>query len=160
MSEKAQDLLHKIYAPAVENRLSRFPSKDQLPIASWLVQTPVGTNFALQILELLEDLSQKEEKNASALLTQVLVSLENNELHPKEIGQEVRDLLALRLHPQISDRQIKFLNWVEELGLPRGVELKPSPLRLTIQFERVEELEERLKGISEALHKPGWKRLV
>ncbi len=159
MSEKAQDLLHKIYAPAVEHRLSRFPSKDQLPIASWLVQTPVGTNFALQILELLEGLSQKEEKNASALLTHVLSSLENNELHPKEIGQQVRDLLARRLHPKISDPQIKFLNWVEELGLPRGVELKPSPLSLTIQFEEIEELKERLKGISESLRKPGWKRL-
>ena len=43
MTINTDQILSKTYAPAVQSRLSLFPSKDQLPIASWLIKTPISS---------------------------------------------------------------------------------------------------------------------
>jgi len=165
MKEKIQNKLANSYAPAVHSRLSRFPSRDQLPIAAWLVQTPIGTNFALQILEHLQDLSKKSEMAPSSLLTQILSQLEIDERHPKEIGRQVRGALVRELNPKSSDHQRRFLEWRDGLELPCKVELE-SPLNfegtvytLKILFEGVEELSERLEETKKCLDNPAWEHL-
>jgi len=136
-----------------------------MAIASWLIQTPIGTNYALQILDQLEDLSKKEEQAASKLLFQILGSLATDRLQPKEVGRRLRDELARRIHPQSSTHQERFLNWIERLKLPRGVQLKApqnfegDTFSFVLNFSSTEELAKLLEGSLELIKKPEWSEL-
>ena len=100
MEDNPQYLLSKSYAPAVQGRLSRLPSRDQLSIASWLIRTPIGTHYALQVIECLENLARQEESHPAKILSQVLTDFSGAESLPKETGRQVRDILINKLHPQ------------------------------------------------------------
>jgi len=165
MSERTQNLLSKNYAPAVLGRLSRLPSRDQLPIATWLIKTPIGTNYAMQILEQLEDLSKKEEVGAAQVLNRFLRDLDANRLHPKEVGKRLRDILYQRLHPQSTQHHYLFNKITQGLGLPKGVQIHPpknfegSSFSLEIAFREPGELSQRLQELLETLEKKPWKGL-
>jgi hypothetical protein len=165
MEEKAQILLSKSYAPAVLNRLSRLPSRDQPPIASWLIKTPIGTNYALQILEQIEDLAKKEESAPAQLLTQVLMQMKADKLQPKELGRRVRDQLSKRLHPTSVEHHEAFWVFTKELGLSKGIELRPPQnfegniFTLEVHFQDPDELRERLQEVFQSLKTKAWKRL-
>jgi len=165
MRETTPDQLAKNYAPAVPSRLSRFPSREQMAIASWLIQTPVGTNYALQILEQLADLAKREEQAASKLLFQILGEIASDQLQPKELGRRLRDELARRLHPKSQAHQERFLNWVERLQLPRGVQVKPPQnfegrsYILALQFSSPEELRNLLEEVKLSLAKSEWSEI-
>jgi hypothetical protein len=157
MSDDTPQKLGRHYAPAVHNRLGRLPSKDQLPIASWLIKFPIGTNYALQVLECLEDLSRKEEAAPSRILHQALNPLTDYRAHPKELGRQVRDALHKRLHPASNAHQERFRAFVKHLGLPDGVKLNPpknfegNSYQMLIEFESPEELKEKLRMLEEIL---------
>lgn len=165
MTENTPQHLSRHYAPAVLNRLARLPSKDQLPIASWLIKFPIGTNYALQVLECLEDLSRKEESAPSRILHQTLAPLTDYEAHPKELGRQVRDALHKRLHPASVAHQEKFRAFVKNLGLPAGVQLHPSKnfegstYQMSIEFESPEALRGKLQALQEILEKNSWDSL-
>lgn len=169
MAEEIEKQLNKFYAPAVIRRLTSLPSKDQLPIGAWLVKTPVGTNYAMQILESLLDLSKKEETPASQILTQLLkehpMADEWKEALPKEQGRQVRDLLQRRLHPVSSEHWERFQNFVKGLNLPKAVRLVPPKnfegrqYHLDICFEDLEGLHEQLKTLQESLLDNNWNTL-
>lgn len=157
--------LARYYAPAVLSRLGRLPSKDQLPIASWLGSHPIGTNYALQVLECLEDLSRNEESSPSRILHQALRTLDGDEGHPKELGKKLRDALHKRLHPASVLHQERFRAFVKQLGLPRGVQLHPpknfegTTYQLLIQFETPEDLEVKLGILAEIMAGKDWEDL-
>lgn len=150
MADSIQAQLVRLYAPAVWQRLTRFPSKDQRPVASWLVKVPVGTNYAMQILEHLEDLAKKLETSPAKILTQALHQLSNPSGLPKEFGRQVRDQLYASLHPKSAAHQERFLNWVRRLQLPKGVGLVPPKnfegcqFKLEVHFQKASELQEKL----------------
>ncbi len=165
MEDKTPFLLAKSYAPAVQSRLSRFPSKDQHPIASWLIQTPVGTNYALEILNQLEDLAKKEERSASSLLFQAVSSLQTDKLQPKEIGRRLRDDLSKRVHPVSQAHRERFWEWAKRLKLPSEARLSPpqnfegKSFTCSVDFANVAELRGRLQEILKNLEDPEWERL-
>ncbi len=165
MSEDAVTLLHRSYAPAVHRRLSLFPSRDQLPIASWLIQNPVGTNYALQILENLEDLARKEDQAPASVLFQTLGILKGDKLQPKDLGRQIRDELSRRIHPSSHSHRETFEAWARHLSLPEGSELLPPQnfegrrYTLGIAFESTPVLRERLEAALELLDHPEWERL-
>ena len=165
MNEDAPQHLARHYAPAVLNRLSRLPSKDQMPIASWLIKVPIGTNYAMQVLECLEDLGRKEEVPPSRILHQTLSPLTDYEGHPKELGRRVRDALHKRLHPVSATHQERFRAFVKQLGLPDGVKLQApknfegTTYQLTVDFESPEALQEKLAQLKEILKQDFWETL-
>jgi hypothetical protein len=165
MSDDTPQHLARHYAPAVLSRLSHLPSKDQLPIASWLIKCPIGTNVALQVLECLEDLSRKEEAAPSRILHQALSPLAGYEGHPKELGRQIRDALHKRLHPVSNAHQERFRAFVKHLGLPKGVKLHPPKnfegvnYQMAIEFESPEQLKEKLKSLEEILLQKSWESL-
>jgi hypothetical protein len=165
MGESTPQHLARHYAPAVLNRLGRLPSKDQLPIASWLIKFPIGTNYAMQVLECLEDLSRKEAAAPSRILHQILLPMTDYEGHPKELGRQVRDALHKRLHPASAVHQERFRVFVKQLGLPEGVKLHPpknfegTTYQMTIEFESPEQLEEKLKILEAILQQSVWEPL-
>lgn len=165
MKKAAPLQLTRHYAPAVISRLSRFPSKDQLPIASWLIRFPIGTNYAMQVLDCLEDLSKKEEAAPSQILHQTTTPFSEKKGHPKEMGKQVRDALHKRLHPASAAHQESFLTFVKQLGLPGGVQLRPpknfegTTYQLEIGFESPQELREKLEKLGEILRSPSpWRK--
>ncbi len=165
MSEQAHKLLSRSYAPAVEARIATLPSRDQRIIVQWLLRHPVGTNYALQILEFLKDLAQREDIAPAALLTQSLSRLGEDERHPKELGKKLRDLLQRQLHPVSQAHQDRFLDYVEKLGLPPGVRLKAprnfegNSFTLEIEFSHPEELRRNLETILVHCEQELWKQL-
>jgi hypothetical protein len=165
MNDPTPQQLALQYAPAVLHRLGRLPSKDQLPIASWLIKFPIGTNYAMQVLECLEDLSRKEEAAPSRILHQILTPLTDYEGHPKELGRRVRDALHKRLHPVSATHQERFRAFVKQLGLPDGVKLHPpknfegTTYQMVIEFESTEALQEKLKYLDVILEKNFWESL-
>jgi len=166
MVDRTQKLLAKAYAPAVQHRLARLPSRDQLPIASWLIQTPIGTNYALQILENLEDLSKREESRPSAVLNRVLGAVQNDNLQPKEMGRRIRDCLHQSLHPTSEEHLARYREFEKQLKLPKGVRLVPpknfegTTFSLEIKFEAVPELREKLSTLSSATQDSLWKKIA
>lgn len=166
MENPIESLLAKSYAPAVLKRLSHFPSRDQMPVASWLVQNPVGTNYALQILEQLEDLARKTEQPPSHCLTGALSSLQDDKLQPKDLGRRVRDFLSKQLHPASALHREAFEECVQSLKLHAQVQVHPpqnfegSRYKLEVIFESSDELRARLDEILASLGNDGWKRLT
>ncbi len=165
MSEQAHKLLSRSYAPAVEARIATLPSRDQRPIVRWLLLHPIGTNYALQVLEFLKDLAQRDNVAPAVLLTQSLSRLGEDERHPKELGKKLRDLLQRQLHPVSQAHQDRFLNHVESLGLPSGVRLKAPrnfegrAFTLEIEFSHPEELRQHLEAILAHCEQEAWKQL-
>lgn len=165
MEEKAQTLLSKYYAPAVLNRLTRFPSQEQWTIAAWLVQTPIGTNYALQILEQLEDLARKEEVRASRLLADVLGALPQEHSHPKKVGRKVRDILSRRLHPVSFEYGEKFKAFEQELSLNGNVKLFPPKnfegniFALGVKFQSPQDLAQKLEEVQASIKAGKWEKL-
>jgi hypothetical protein len=165
MALSTETALKKNYAPAVLQRLKTFPDLEQKGLTAWLLKNPVGTNYALQILECLRDLAKKEERKSSVLLTETVAQMEPETLHPKKLGRKVRDQLAERLHPISREHEERFVRWVKSLGLPANVKLIPpqnfegNRFDLQISFENTEELQIALKETKASLKKRSWKQL-
>ncbi len=165
MPPQAEVILKNSYAPAVLQRLKTFPNLEQKGLTSWLIQNPVGTNYALQILEILKDLAKKEARESSVLLTETVAKIEPGKLHPKKLGRKVRDELAEKLHPVSREHEERFEAFVTSLNLPKEVKLIPpqnfegNRYDLQISFENKEELGSTLKNIKLSLKKSAWKKL-
>ncbi len=165
MAEHAKRKLAKLYAPAVQVRLARFASKEQLSIAAWLAQNSIGTNYAMQVLEFLEDLSKKENIRPSILLRQIIQNFEEDKLHPKELGRRLRDHMYRKLHPKTEQHRLRFESFNKNLGLPQKSRLIPPQnfegtfYQLEVGFESVSELQEKLKMVLESIKKNKWKDL-
>lgn len=165
MNEDLPVQLTRSYAPAVHKRLSGFPSRDQVPIGSWLLQNAVGTNYALQILDQLDDLSRREECGAAKVLFGVLSLLPADKLQPKEIGRRLRDELQRRLHPASGEHRAAFEDWSGALKLPENVRLIPPQnfegrqFTLALGFESTEELRQRLEASLALLKNPDWEKI-
>jgi hypothetical protein len=165
MTDSIQAQLARLYAPAVWQRLSRLPSKDQRPVASWLIKVPIGTNYAIQILQHLEDLAKKLETSPAKILTQTLTQLSNPSDLPKEFGRQFRDHLYASLHPTSAAHQERFLKWVRRLQLPKGVGLVPpknfegSQYKLEVHFQKSSELQEKLSEALREFEKVPWEGL-
>lgn len=169
MAQDIEQQLMKTYAPAVVRRLSALPSKDQRPIASWLFKTPIGTNYALQILEHLTDLAKKEEAAASKILTQVLkenaATLDKSEALPKEQGRQLCLILERRLHPTSLAHAERFQAFVKSLNLPKAVRLVPpknfegTQYHLDICFEDAGGLQQQLSDLQTSLAENHWQGL-
>lgn len=165
MEKSSRQQLSRTYAPAVLQRLDQFPTKDQLPIAAWLVKTPVGTNYALQILTSLEDLSRKEGQAPSQCLTGVLAQMGEIPDQPKEVGRQVRDCLARKLKPESSAYLDAFEAWVGELQLPRGVRLIPPKnfegrdYRVELSFQDLKDLALKVNGLVQSLQQAPWEEI-
>ena len=165
MTEVTLALLAKSYAPAVQKRLGAFPSRDQNPIASWLIQNPVGTNYALQILDSLDDLSRREQAGASQILFRILASLTVDKRQPKEIGRRLRDEFQRHLHPQSRNHQEAFERWMRALPLPEQARLSPPQnfegrrFTLALGFDSTEDLKAKLKASLKMLGRPEWEKI-
>lgn len=165
MAASAPSLLSKHYAPAILSRLSRFPSRDQLPIASWLIHNPIGTNYAMQILGHLEDLARKEEHSPAHLLTQVLAPLKTDKLQPKDLGRQVRDQLAKKLHPASEGHREAFEAWTRTLKVGSSVRIHPpqnfegTQYKLEVAFEDPQELRKSLARVLQSLDEDFWEKL-
>ncbi|MCP5468129.1 MAG: hypothetical protein H7A32_02540 [Deltaproteobacteria bacterium] len=165
MAEHAKLKLAKLYAPAVQVRLARFASKEQLSIAAWLAQNPIGTNYAMQVLEFLEDLSKKENIRPSILLRQIIQNFEEDKLHPKELGRRLRDHMYRKLHPKVEQHRLRFEAFSKSLALPQKTKLIPPQnfegisYQLEVTFENISELHDKLKEVMESLKKGKWKGL-
>ena len=165
MLEKIQKLLSRHYAPAVQSRLSRLPSRDQLPLASWLVQNPVGTSYALQILEHLESLSKKKELAVSQILARILAPFQQDKLHPKELGKKILEVLHQTLHQQSASYHNLFKEFEQGLRLPEGVFLhspknsEDSVFSLDIRFGEVKELKDKIEKLRSSIETRDWKKL-
>ena len=165
MSESIQVQLARLYAPAVWQRLSRLPSKDQRPVATWFLKIPIGTNYAMQILEHLEDLAKKLESSPAKILTQTLNQIEDPSDRPKELGRQVRDHLYSALHPKSAAHQELFLRWVRRLQLPKGVGVVPpknfegAGFKLEVHFQEASELQEKLTETLRDFERVPWQGL-
>ena len=165
MNENTPALLAKSYAPAVQKRLGQFPSRDQSSIASWLIQNTVGTNYALQILEHLDDLSRREEASASQIFFRVLASLSVHKRQPKEIGRRLRDDLQRILHPTSGGHQNAFEAWARALPLPDQARVIPpqnfegKQFTLALAFDSTDDLREKLKASLETLASSEWEKI-
>lgn len=165
MENNSRQQLARTYAPAVLQRLEGLPTKDQLPIAAWLIKTPVGTNYALQILSHLSDLARRKEQSLSQCLTQTLSQLGEIPTQPKEVGRQVRDHLLGELKPESTAHREAYSQWLNELALPQGVQLHPpknfegKQFRLELHFQSFEDLARKVNGLVKSLKERPWEEI-
>jgi hypothetical protein len=130
-----------------------------------LLQNPIGTNYALQILERLEDLARREEAAPAKLLFHALGSLQTDKLQPKEIGRRVRDELDRLMHPRSAEHGAAFQDWLQPLPLPPGAKLTPPQnfegrqFNWTLPFASTEELKQKLRQSLDLLDHPEWEKI-
>ena len=148
--------------PAVLKRLERFPAREALALTQWLQDNPVGTNLALHLLELLEDLSKKETRPATDFFEDIP---SGEQLQSKERGRLWRDSLERRLHPHLKAHAASFMVQLRKLGLPEGLEIEPPQnfegrnFTLRISFSDKGELRRRLQALESSLEAKEWDRL-
>lgn len=165
MSEAAVDPFLENYSESVARRLQRFKAEEAAFLKSWLLQYPIGSNYALQILEQLEDLLKKEARDLQKIFNEQFLSLDVSHLQPKELGKRLRDLFEKKLHPHSQSHEEAFRHFVKQLDLSPGVELIPPQnfegrfFNLKISFDSSEALQQALESLKENLKTKDWSKL-
>lgn len=157
--------LNTRYPQAVIALLAGFSESDRSVLARWLAESRIGVNYALQILQQLQDVSKKTGSSPGAWLQDFLRAPEIETMSHKQLGKALRDELKRQLQPRLVAHEAKFAALVEELNLPSRTRLQPPQnfegdlYRLEISFKTCDELEQKLEVLSQALQKKAWRSL-
>lgn len=104
----------------------RFTSADVEKLASLLFQLPINQNKLLEILDLLYDISKRDDTSASSLLTEVLEGVKQ-ESHPHKKEQLLRAALQAKKNPLYDTQLSEFKGKVRKLSNRQNTKISPAP---------------------------------
>lgn len=116
-------------------------------LASQLFLLPLNQNKLADILSLLRDISQKEEKSALLVLEEILPEIEL-EFSPHNKEQKLRQLLHQRRNPNYEKRLADFEDHVKKLPINDKTKVQPAPffeadyVEVTTKFYNQEDVNE------------------
>ena len=151
LEEKAKELLAaEELNPQVAQRLLGLDEESRRAFLSLVEALRPSFSRQREILEILLDLSRREEKSLGELLKepQVAEILAEERLNPREKSERVFKLLRQRLYPHLSAREEAFKKVSQRLSA-LGLRLKASPFfekdswQVEFQLNKLSELKEK-----------------
>jgi ParB family chromosome partitioning protein len=147
--------------------LQRHDLKTAVAVAGLFAELKLGLNRQREVLTLLEEIAEREDRRLLDVLTESSGRLE---IGAPEDGvrrsRRLIELLKRRRYPNIHSRADAFQRRLARLALDSGVRIKPPPhfesgvYTLAFTFTTVAELSKRLERLGELIDHPSFKRLL
>lgn len=138
-----------------------FKAEEVEKLAAQLFILPLNQNKLSEILNLLLDISKREEKSPQAVLDDMLPALEL-EFSPNQKEQKLRQLLQQRRNPRYEKRLANFEVMVKNLPINDKTRIQPAPffeddyVEVTTKFRSQEDVNNFISALQDA----SWTNLL
>ncbi len=149
-------------------QLSQMPENEAVAFAEIFAALNCSLNKQREIITLVKEISIRENKPISAILTEDRINHIVSDIH-KDKNVKTRQLrsdLRRRRYPYITETETAFFARIEKLGLSERFRLIPpqdfegDTYRLTLDFKSLHELKEHQKKLDEIISHPELKKIL
>lgn len=139
----------------------KFKAEEVEKLAAQLFTLPLNQNKLSEILNLLLDISKREDKSPQAILDDMLPALEL-EFSPNQKEQKLRQLLQQRRNPRYEKQLANFEVLVKNLPINDKTRVQPAPFFEDDYVEVTTKLrsQEDIKKFISALQDASWMNLL
>lgn len=148
-------------------RVAEFSSSTQQALLPVLAHIRPSTNKLNELLSLIREISARDGMSVEDILShyQLLQVVADPSTAPTDKVRALRQALkGLRL-PQLTERQKRLSELIDNLALPESAKLVADPyfenqkMKLEYQFSQPEELTELISKIQDAFNKQQWQQI-
>jgi len=159
LEEEAKKLLlEDIITPHLALQLLGLEAQDRHQIISLFGMLRPGSNRQRQILEILKDLAQREDKSITEILRQPAIKeiITDQRLSAPQKTEKLYLLLKKWWQPLLTRREEEFKKLTQRLSIP-GMRLSPSPsferdsILLQIEFKDLKDLKQKWTSLASRL---------
>ncbi len=159
LTDEIKALAHnRRYPTKVLARWFDFGENDRRQIAKLISSAHFGTGAAVEVLNLLSDLTTRDDASVEAILeNDEIKSIINDEnLSQNEKGEKLRGTIRRLRYPMLDELERKFEKSVEDLKIPKSAKISHTPyfegdtLEFKINFRDTKGLKEMGKFLIEA----------
>lgn len=139
----------------------RFKAEEVEKLANQLFILPLNQNKLSEILNLLLDISKREEKSPLTVLDDILPELEL-EFSPNQKEQKLRQLLQQRRNPHYEKRLADFEGMVKKLPINDKTRVQPAPffeddyVEVSTKFRSQEDINDFISALKDG----SWTELL
>jgi len=155
-------LLDGCLNPRVAVRLLEYPENDRRKVLELFRHLRPSSSRQREILELLEDVSRREERSLSSILEdrEIREILSDEKLNPPQKTEKFYSLLKRKFMPHLQALEEEFRQLAQRFSV-LGARVKPSPsfekeaFSLELEFKDLDELRQKISSLLHRLEKEG-----
>jgi hypothetical protein len=171
LSKREADIIKRIYALpegakhiiakgtipiSIIDMLLEFSESTIIMILKWITELKLNINQQRLLIELIEDISIRENCNISEILKEEIFSqLVHDQRNTPQKAKKFIEIIKAKRYPILTTNEKAFGDLVSNLNLPKGVKINHAPffegpyLSLEINFKDGNELKKKIESLND-----------